>query len=292
MRIGLFAPLGNPFATPDYLKALGPACESRGFHSLWVAEHVVLFDDYGSRYPYAADGRIPAGGENGILEPFTTLAFLASNTERIRLGTGICLVPQRNPVYTAKEAANVDWVSGGRLDLGIGVGWLAEEFQALGVSFERRGARCRDYLDVMRSLWCDPVSEHHGEFYDLPACRQYPKPVQQPHPPLHFGGESDAALRRVANRGQGWYGYDLEPEAAKARVADLTRLLEARDRRRGDVLVSVCSYLREPTRELAERYREAGVDQLILFAVAGSLGALEARLDQLAEEIVEPARAL
>jgi probable F420-dependent oxidoreductase len=292
MRIGLFAPLGNPFATPDYMRALGPAAEDRGFHSLWVAEHVVLFDDYRSKYPYAKDGRIPAGGENGILEPFTSLAFLAANTERIRLGTGICLVPQRNPVYTAKEAANVDWVSGGRLDLGVGVGWLAEEFEAVGVPFERRGARCREYVEVMKRLWCDPVSQHRGEFYTLPACRQYPKPVQRPHPPIHFGGESDAALRRVADLAQGWYGYDLEPEAAKARIGDLTRLLEARGRRRADVTVSVCPYLRPPSLDLVQRYREAGVDQVIFFAVAGSADALRASLDALAKQVVEPAARL
>jgi probable F420-dependent oxidoreductase len=127
------------------------------------------------------------------------LAFLAAHTARVRLGTGICLVPQRNPVYTAKEVATVDWLSGGRFDFGVGVGWLAEEFRALDVAFERRGDRCREYLDVMRRLWCDSVSAFAGSFYDLPASRQYPKPVQQPHPPICFGGESDAAMRRVAD---------------------------------------------------------------------------------------------
>jgi probable F420-dependent oxidoreductase len=195
MKVGLFAPLGNPFATPEYVSAFGRAADERGFHSLWVAEHVVLFDDYASQYPYAADGKIPAGGESGIYEPFTALAYLAAVTSRIRLGTGICLVPQRNPVYTAKEVAAVDWLSNGRLDFGVGVGWLREEFDAVAVPFERRGARTREYIEVMRRLWEDPVSEHHGEFYDLPACRQYPKPVQQPHPPIHVGGESDPALR-------------------------------------------------------------------------------------------------
>jgi probable F420-dependent oxidoreductase len=292
MQIGVFSAFANPIATPEFLGVLGPACEERGFHSLWAAEHVVLFDEYDSRYPYAADGRIPAGGENGFLEPFSSLSFLAAHTERIRLGTGICLVPQRNPVYTAKEVATVDWLSGGRLDLGVGVGWLAEEFEAVGIPFERRGARCRAYLEVMRRLWCDPVSEYHGEFYDLPACRQYPKPVQTPHPPLHFGGESDAALRRVADLGRGWYGYDLEPEDAAARIADLTRLLEARGRRREDVVVSVCPYLRRPSLDLVERYRDAGVDQVILFLFAPDSDALRTALDTLAKQIVEPARGL
>jgi probable F420-dependent oxidoreductase len=292
MRVGLFAPLGNPFATPEYLAALGAGAEERGFHSLWVAEHVVLFDHYASKYPYAADGRIPAGGESGILEPFTALAFLAAHTRRLRLGTGICLVPQRNPVYTAKEVAALDWLSQGRFDFGVGVGWLAEEFAACATPFERRGARCRDYLAAMKSLWADAVSEYKGEFYAFPALRQYPKPVQKPHPPIHFGGESDAALRRVADLGQGWYGYSLEPEDAKARIGDLTRLLEARGRRRADVVMSVCPYLRAPSLDLVKRYRDAGVDQVILFAVAGNADGLRASLDRLAKEIVEPASRL
>src|SRR5512134_2276459 len=153
MKIAIFAALANPFATPDYLNTLGPAAEERGFHSIWAAEHVVLFDQYASKYPYAADGKIPAGGESGMLEPFTALSFLAASTSRIRLGTGICLVPQRNPVYTAKEVA--------------GIGWLAEEFRACDVPFERRGERTRDYLAAMQALWTQPVSEHCGPFYSF-----------------------------------------------------------------------------------------------------------------------------
>jgi probable F420-dependent oxidoreductase len=292
MQIGVFAALGNPFATPDYLRALGAAAEERGFHSLWAAEHVVLFDAYGSRYPYAADGRIPAGGESGILEPFTALSFLAAGTSRIRLGTGICLVPQRNPVYTAKQVADLDWMSGGRFDLGVGVGWLAEEFRALGVPFERRGERTRAYLEVMRRLWCDPVSEYHGDFYDLPACRQYPKPVQKPHPPIHFGGESEAALRRVAEIGQGWYGFNLEPAQAAERIARLALLLRERGRSRSEVEISVSPYFRPADLDAVKRYRDAGVDQVILLCVAGDVSALKVRLDELASQIVEPARGL
>ena len=292
MRIGAFAPFSNPFTTKETLRALGPACEERGFHSIWAAEHVVLFDEYQSRYPYAADGKIPAGGENGILDPFVTLSLLASVTSTIRLGTGICLVPQRNPVYTAKEAATVDYLSDGRLDFGVGVGWLHEEFEALGVSWPRRGDRCREYLEVIRRLWCDPVSEFEGEFYTLPRCRQYPKPVQSPHPPIHFGGESDAALRRVADIGQGWYGFNLEPEAAAERVSALTRLLEECGRRREDVTVSISPYMRPTDLDLVKRYRDAGVDQVILLVFAPTEDAIRSTLDDLANSIVEPASGL
>jgi probable F420-dependent oxidoreductase len=292
MRIGLFVPFISPVATPDYIQTVGRAAEERGFESLWVAEHVVLFDDYSSVYPYAEDGRIPAGGESGILEPFTSLAFLAAVTERIRLGTGVCLVPQRNPVYTAKEATVVDWLSGGRLDLGIGVGWLAEEFRALEVPFEHRGSRCRSYIEVMRTLWCDPVSEYKDEFYELPACRQYPKPVQSPHPPLHFGGESDAALRRVADLGQGWYGFNLNLDEFVSRLARLDELLAERGRSRSDLQISLGPKDQSVDEQSLVRFHEAGADQLVVGALGRDADAVLRRLDGLVRTLVEPARAL
>jgi probable F420-dependent oxidoreductase len=292
MKIGLFTFTANPFATPEFLRLLGAAAEERGFHSLWVPEHVVLFDDYRSAYPYAADGRIPAPGENGPLEPFATLSFLAAATRTIRLGTGICLVPQRNPVYTAKDVASVDWLSAGRLDFGVGVGWLAEEFHAVGVPFERRGARCRAYLEVMRRCWCEAVSQYEGEFYSLPACRQYPKPVQQPHPPIHFGGESDAALKRVADLGQGWFGFSIGPDETAERLARLDALLAQRGRARRDIEVSISPYLTRTDFDLVRRYRDAGVDQVIVMAFAFDRDRLLAALDALATELVEPARRL
>src|SRR5262245_15651200 len=292
MRIGIFTPLGSPFATPDYLNTLGPAAEERGFHSIWAAEHVVLFDQYASRYPYAADGRIPAGGESGILEPFTALSFLAASTSRVRLGTGICLVPQRNPVYTAKEVAAVDWLSSGRFDFGVGVGWLAEEFAACGVPFERRGARCRDYLAAMKRLWTDPVSSHRGEFYAFEPLRQYPKPVQRPHPPIHFGGERESPLRRVADLGQGWYGFGLLPDAVPSHLARLDRFLARAGRRRTEIQVSISPYMQPVDFDGVRRYRDAGVDQVIFVAVAGTRDKLLARLDELAKTIVGPASGL
>ncbi len=292
MKIGIFFPLANPSATPAFIRSLGETVEAAGFHSIWAPEHVVLFDEYGSKYPYADDGRIPIGGEIGMLEPFGTLSFLAAVTSRIRLGTGICLVPQRNPVYTAKEVANLDWLSGGRVDFGIGVGWLAEEFKAVSVDFDRRGARCDAYIDVMKTLWCDELSEYKGEFYELPACHQYPKPVQTPHPPLYFGGESDAALRRVARVGQGWYGFNLEPDEFASRLQRLDEFLAQNDRKRDEIDVSPSPYLKECDLDKVKRYRDAGADQVILFAAAFDEDGMRSAIEKLAESIVEPARNL
>jgi probable F420-dependent oxidoreductase len=292
MEIGLFVPASSPVATPDYLGELGSVAEDCGFATLWTAEHVVLFDDYASQYPYAENGRIPVGGENGLLDTFTTMAFLAAVTTRIRLGSGICLVPQRNPVYTAKETANVDWLSGGRLDFGVGIGWLAEEFRAVATPFERRGERCRSYLEVIRRLWCDPVSEYRDEFYELPACRQYPKPIQQPHPPIHFGGESEAALRRVADLGQGWYGFNLLPEELAARIARLDVLLAERGRSRADVKITVSPYLKPAAPDALAAYRDAGADQVVVLGAAGKTSDLRPVLEGLAEQWLAPAGAL
>ncbi len=292
MKIGLFLPLAGPTATPGCAAALAAEAEGHGFDSLWVAEHVVLFDEYASRYPYADDGRIPVGGEAGFLDPVGALCFLAGKTSRIRLGTGICLVPQRNPVYTAKEVATADVLSGGRVDFGVGVGWLAEEFRAVATPFERRGARTRSYLEVMRRLWCDEVSEYKDELYELPACRQYPKPVQQPHPPIHFGGESDAALRRVADIGQGWYGFNLEPPELSERLRRLDGLLAGRGRERGDVQVSVSPYLKGCDEAKLEAYAAAGADQVILTAFAADESSLRRTLEALAGSLLRAGHAL
>jgi probable F420-dependent oxidoreductase len=291
MQIGLFAPLGNGNATAGVLRTLGREAEARGFESIWVAEHVVLFEEYESVYPYAADGKFPGGADTGLLEPLTALTYLAAVTDTIRLGTGICLVPQRNPVYTAKQVVDLDVLSGGRVDFGVGVGWLAEEFEAVAAPFERRGARCDEYLQVMRTLWTDDVSEHHGEMYDLPACKMYPKPVQQPHPPIHVGGESAAAMRRVATQGQGWYSFNRTPEQLDEPLARLDAVLAEHGRSRTDIELTVCPYFNPTTPADVEAYRARGVDRLVVLCLAFTEEMVVSSLDQLARDVLAPASA-
>jgi probable F420-dependent oxidoreductase len=281
MELGLFAPTANPFSTPDWLHALGSNAEERGVAAIWVPEHVVLFDEYSSSYPYSPDGKIPAPPGSGMLEPFTTLAFLAACTTTVRLGTGICLLPQRNPVYTAKEVSNLDWLSNGRVDFGIGVGWLEEEFRVVNTPWPNRGKRTDDYLAVLRTLWCDDPSSFEGEFYTLPACNMHPKPVQDPHPPLHFGGESDAALRRVARVGQGWYSFNRLPPDVAEGTGRLEAALEAEGRSRADVTVTVCPYFNELTPDMIEQYAEAGVDQVTALFFAFTADDVPAAFDAL-----------
>jgi len=291
MEIGLFAPLGNGNANADILRTLGREAEASGFESIWVAEHVVMFDDYASQYPYADDGRFPGGGDTGLLEPLTALTYLAAVTDRIRLGTGICLVPQRNPVYTAKQVVDLDNLSGGRVDFGIGVGWLKEEFDVLATPFAHRGARTDEYLQVMRTLWTDDVSSFEGEHYQLPECRMYPKPVQSPHPPIHVGGESDAALRRVAKHGQGWYSFNRTPDDLDEPLARLDDLLAAEGRSRSDVQVTVCPYLQPMGDGAVDAYRDRGVDRLVVLCLGFDVDGLRSQLDTLVTTVLEPARA-
>ena len=288
MQLGLCIPLVAPYASPQYIRTLGIQAESLGFSCLWVGEHVVLFDEYDSAYPLAEDGKMPGAIEDNVeLEPFSSLAWVAAHTSRIRLGTGVCVLPQRNPVYTAKEAANVDWLSRGRLNLGVGIGWLAEEYDALGTSFARRGARCRSYVEVIKRLWCDAVSEYEDEFYSLPACRFYPKPVQKPHPPIIFGGNSDATLRRTAEQGQGWYALGLNPDQLAPRIKKLETLLTQRNRPRDAVSIFACPYPHAYNHGMSKQYEELGVDELILLDFAPTLGELKSLLHNLAAEYKE-----
>ncbi len=290
MDIGLFVPIGNGNATPEVMRALGREAEGRGFESVWFPEHVVLFDDYESSYPYADDGQMPGGAEIGMIEPLTGLTYIAAVTDRLRLGTSVCLVPQRNPVYTAKQVADLDALSGGRVELGIGIGWLEEEFDALNVPFAQRGKRTDEHLQVMRSLWTKDVSEFHGDLYDLPPSRMYPKPVQTPHPPIHVGGESDAALRRVARHGQGWFTFDRLPGDLAAPLGRLDGFLAEEGRSRDDVALTVSPYFKPISPDDVRAYAEAGVDRLVVLCLAFDVDTLRSQLDQLEVDVLQPAR--
>src|SRR5579863_2924311 len=290
MRFDLWLPTANPFATPQYLEAVCQEAEARGVHRIWVGEHVVLFDEYASRYPYAADGRIPVGGETGLLDPLVTLSFMAARTSTVRLGTAMCLLPQRNPVYTAKEVASLDWLSGGRVDFGVGVGWLREEFEALGVPWPARGQRADEYLGVLRALWEDDPSEFHGALFELPPCRQHPKPVQRPVP-VHVGGESEAALRRVARHADGWVPFDQEPETLAALVGRLDGMLEAEGRRRQEIEITICPYFKQTSPAQVGAYAEAGATALAALLFAFDAGQVPEAFEALAP-LQEAARAL
>src|SRR5580704_8732587 len=188
MRVGLHALGIGTGARPQVIRAVATAAETAGFATLWAGEHVVLVDDPRSRYPYSADGRIAVPADADWLDPLLGLSYVAAVTSRIRLATGVLLLPEHNPVLAAKQAATLDVLSGGRLTLGVGIGWSAEEFAALGVEFRRRGARTAEYVAAMRALWADDVASFQGEFVQFSAVRVNPRPVRDRRIPVVLGG--------------------------------------------------------------------------------------------------------
>jgi probable F420-dependent oxidoreductase len=203
---------------------------------MWFADHIIIPRHVQSFYPYAADGASPFNPDQPFYEPLSVLNFLAGCTQRIRLGTHVLIIPYRNPVVTAKILATVDVLSGGRLILGAGVGWMAEEFQALGVStYAERGAVTNEYLRLFKALWTQEHPQFQGKYYQVSGVGFQPKPVQQPHPPIWVGGHSAPALRRAATLGDGWMPIGLRPqpllepaemEGKIARLRALTRQAE------------------------------------------------------------------
>jgi len=209
-----------------YAKAL----EDMGFSSLWLPDHVVVFEQYAPNYTYSENGLPPFAPRQGWFDPLFGLAAMAATTSRIRLGTNILILPQRNPVILAKEIVALDHLSGGRIDVGVGIGWSPEEYAALGVPFERRGARADDYIKAMTCLWTDEVSTYDGEFVSFTDAVALPKPVQSPRPPVLIGGQTPAALRRAARLGDGWTSWNLPPEQIPATLDRLTAECEAAGR--------------------------------------------------------------
>lgn len=204
MEFGIvFANVG-PLAEPEAAAEFAVAAEAAGFESLWTVEHVVVPADYRSTYPYDPSGRMIGGEDSPIPDPLIWLAYLAGVTSTIKLATGVLILPQRNPVVLAKEVATLDQMSAGRLLLGIGVGWLEEEFDAIGVPFADRGHRSDDYVTALRSLWRDDKASHHSDYVDFTDCILRPRPVQG-SVPIHVGGHTDAAARRAGRLGDGFF---------------------------------------------------------------------------------------
>jgi probable F420-dependent oxidoreductase len=292
MKVGYFAVGIGPTVNPEWVRAVATTAERLGFSTIWAPEHVVLLEEYASKYPYSS-GKFPAPPDTPFADPFATLAYAAACTSTIRLGTGICLVPEHNPLVLAKTVATVDRLSGGRFIFGVGVGWLAEEFHALGISFDRRTWRTREYIEVMRKLWTQHSSTHQGEFVNFNKVLSYPKPVSGKGVPIWFGGESGPALRRVAEYGDGWLGFNLLPDQAAAKVKRIEELLAANGRRRSDVHLAVSPYTNPIKVDDLKRYRDAGVEEIALLSGwSGTEREMVARLERMARKFVEPAATL
>jgi probable F420-dependent oxidoreductase len=204
MKIGIVFSNVMLFGTPDGARALAEAADETGIESLWTVEHVVVPEGYESPYPYSASGKMPGGETAPIPDPLVWISYVAALTKNVRLATGILILPQRNPVVLAKECATIDVLSGGRLTLGIGIGWLAEEFAAIGVPFKERVARTEEYVGAMRALWSANES-YSGDFVTFDKARSNPKPVQSNGIPIVVGGHTKAAARRAGRIGDGFF---------------------------------------------------------------------------------------
>lgn len=212
MKFGLAFANAGPFANPDLAVETAQLAEGLGFESLWTVEHVVVPDGYGSQYPYSSSGKMPGADSTDIADPLIWLSWVGAATKSIRLGTGVIILPQRNPLYLAKEVATLDRLSGGRVELGVGVGWLQEEFDALGVSFEDRGRRTDDYIDALRCLWADGPASFDSTSYSFESLHSNPKPSGG-SVPIVVGGHSPVAARRAGRLGDGFFPASLKDSA-------------------------------------------------------------------------------
>jgi len=262
VRVGLHALGIGTGARPEVIRAVAQAADAHGFATLWAGEHVVLVDSPASRYPYSADGQIAVPADADWLDPLLTLSYAAAVTSRIGLATGILLLPEHNPVLAAKQAATLDVLSGGRLTLGVGIGWSSEEFAALGVPFARRGQRAAEYVAAMRELWSQDVASFHGEFAHFDGIRVNPKPARGRRIPVVVGGNSDAALGRVAAFGDGWYGFNLPAATVAERVSALAGQCQRLGRELSELSIAVA--LSDGTPAVLPSLAAAGVTELVV----------------------------
>ena len=279
LPVGVTLPNYGPLAGADALSRLARRAEALGFDSIWVADHLVMPRDTSTAYPFDRRAQRTPARLDGLVEfyePLVTLAYLAAVTQRIRLGVSVYVMPYRNPVVTAKLIATLDALSGGRVIFGVGVGWLREEFRAVGADPSRRGAVTDEYVEICRRLWRDDVASFEGTHYQLPPVRSGPKPVQRPWPPIWIGGNSDAAVARTVALGDGLHLIDLGVDEVASIGARLASRLQVAGRQRAAVTLSLRTSVAvdadasppAPTLETLRRdrdaYAQAGVDYLVV----------------------------
>lgn len=285
MKIGII-PINVGVADPGWLIALSQKAEEIGLESAWTFEHVVVPVDYESKYPYAPEGKMGATPETPFIDPLIAIAFAAGHTKTLRFGTGVNILPQANPLFLAKQAASIDVLSGGRFMLGLGTGWLREEYDALGTPFEKRGKRFDDYITAMKKVWSEDVVEHDGEFVKFTGFKSYPLPVQKPLP-IIIGGATKPALRRVAKHGDGWFAPSPNEKAFKADLKELSALVEAEGRSMDDIeITSMWIYAAQGMDAIAKA-EDMGVSRLVIPTQALGPGNPLENLDKLGEALAK-----
>jgi probable F420-dependent oxidoreductase len=281
MNIGISVPLPAYWVDPG---AMARKAEELGFESFWCAEHPFLPVHSTSRYQGAADGVIPETYAH-FVDPFVALARASGTTSRIKLATGIVLVPERHPLLLAKEVSTLDLFSGGRFMLGIGAGWLREETRIMGGDFDHRWTQTRESILAMKELWTKPEAEFHGKYYDFPLVKSNPKPAQKPHPPVLLGGGATNVLQRVVAWGDGWLPNRVTPEKLRESRATLDRL--AKDAGRDPAKITISVYGQPADRDLIKRLHDAGATRVVVRPEAVKTEAeMAAQLTRIAEAVL------
>jgi len=259
MKFGLI-PVNVGVKSVAQMTGMAQLAESEGYESVWTFEHVIVPMDYESKYPYNPSGKMGAPTDTNFIDPFVALANIAANTTTLKLGTGVNILSQANPLYLAKQAASVDFVSEGRLLLGLGIGWLREEFDALGVPFEKRGARFDDYMVAMKKIWAGEVIEHDSEFLQWHDFQSYPN---APQLNVVIGGNKGRAFERVARFGNGWFAPTSNPAELAESLASLKQACDKHDRDMNDIEIT-CMWTGQGGQTEVEELAEAGAHRLVI----------------------------
>jgi probable F420-dependent oxidoreductase len=282
MKVGIFVFATDASADPA---VLAKRAEELGFASFWVPEHPVIPIKYTSRYPGSADGVIP-DAYGRIVDPFVALARASAVTKTIQLGTGICLIPERNPLLLAKEVATLDRYSGGRFIFGIGAGWLKEETEIMGGDFAHRWSQTKDAILAMKELWTKDEAEYHGKYYNFPAVRSFPKPVQKPHPPIFLGGTAQNVFKRVVEWGDGWMPVRASVEEIVKGRATLDELAKQAGRDPQSIEVLAFGFPgRFRKREEIVEIERAGVNHVTIWVNTDGDGAV-GEIEELSREVL------
>ena len=283
MQIGLAPVNVGPFVLPENLVHLAQSAEQVGVESLWTVEHVVIPVGYTAKYPYNESGRIDAPENFPLPDPILPLAYCAAVTKKLRLGTGVLILPQRHPAYVAKSFATLDVLSNGRALLGVGIGWLHEEFESLGIPFDERAARTEESIRAIRSLWADKPEPFRGDYYRWEAVESNPKPVQAGGVPIIVGGNVKASARRAARLGNGFFPAKADGARLRELLATMGEECERIGRDPAEVEITIGS---APELDAIKRLQDLGVSRVITFAAGGDRDTVTKNLEKMGNEII------
>jgi probable F420-dependent oxidoreductase len=281
MKAGIIFANSGRFSRPELFAQLARDCEQLGFESIWTVEHVVIPNPH-MPYPGSRDGSMPGGDEVPIPDPLIPLAYAAAITTRLKFSTGVIILPQRHPLYLAKQLATLDLLSKGRLMVGIGSGWMKEEFDSLGIGYNVRGARTDESIQAMRAIWRDDVATFHGKHFHFHDVKSFPKPIQKGGIPIHVGGHSPAAARRAGKFGDGFFPTVTDPVKLKE-MFGLVRDEAKKAGRNPDAIEF--SAMAAPKAESLKALAAVGVTRVVFGPPSSDPAKLRAGLEQAINEV-------